>query len=62
MLHFGVDIFDADSAQPFDQDFEDWFDKAIDDELFALTAPRAQYDLARAAWEAGKNMKKGRET
>lgn len=34
-------------------EFEDWFDQAIDKELFPLAAPSAQYKTAKAAWDAG---------
>ena len=37
--------------EEFDQEFEDWFDGAITDNLFELTAPTAQYRSAKVAWE-----------
>lgn len=35
-----------------DDEFEDWFDSAVDKELFELTAPSAQYHAAKASWVA----------
>ena len=32
------------------EEFEDWFDQAISDNLFELTAPSAQHKAALAAW------------
>lgn len=38
--------------------FEEWFDKAIDEGVFELTAPSAQHKAALAAWEeCEKQMK-----
>ena len=38
--------------------FEDWFDSAVDKELFKLTAPSAQYHAAKAAWAAAIESQK----
>ena len=32
------------------EEFEDWFDQAISDNIFEMTAPSAQHKAALAAW------------